>query len=328
MDDTALPQHQAAQQVTQPGYIHDADRVFTGICDGSAAVMLDADTLLVAYDELNSLFAFALSGGAPAARFDLEELLDLPSSGEIDIEAAARVGERIWWIGSHGRDSGANDAPNRRLLFATSVPSPGLQDLQLLVPPQDLTAVLLDSPSVRTVLNKAVRKRAPKEGGMNIEGLAATADAGLLLGFRSPLSDPGGMTGKALLVRLLPDDDWFSVQSISQLDLDNRGVRDIVRHDDGYVMIAGPVKSGGEFALYAWDGVSAQAEPLQQITGLHAEALVDIGDRWLLLSDDGKQRRADSETSDGVRRCDSIGKRSKAGKQHPGVFFRGSLLAK
>ena len=123
--------------------------------------MLDDATLLVAYDELNALFAFPLSGGQYTARLDLEELLDLPSSAEIDIEAATRAGDRIWWLGSHGPDRDARDAPNRRVLFATAVPSPDLQELDIIVPPQDRTDVLLVSPAVRAVLNKTVRKRAP-----------------------------------------------------------------------------------------------------------------------------------------------------------------------
>ncbi len=327
-DGPALPVHQAVPDpvVSSAAGEPAADRVYHGICDASAAVMLAGDTLLVAYDELNTLFAYPLSGGRPTARFDLDELLDLPASDEIDIEAAAHTGERIWWIGSHGLDSGANDAPNRRVLFATSVPSPDLQDLQLLVPPQDLTPVLLDSPEVRVMLNKAARRRAPKAGGVNVEGLATTAKGGLLLGFRSPLSAADGMTGKAMIVSLLPDGERFRVQSVSQLDLGDRGVRDLVSDGEGYVLIAGPVNSAAGFTVYGWDGVSAQAEPLFEVTDLHAEALVNTGERWLLLSDDGKQRRADSEADDGLRRCDSIRRRSTAGEHHPSVYFRGRLL--
>jgi hypothetical protein len=329
-DDTASPVAQSAQQVTQsgPGTTQATDLVFNGICDGSAAVMLVNDTLLVAYDELNTLFAFPLSGGKYTAHYDLDELLDLPSTGEIDIEAAARIDDRIWWVGSHGLNKRGNEEPNRRLLFATTVPSPGLQDLDLLVPPQDLTEVLLESPYIRVVLTKSVRKRAPKDGGVNIEGLAASANGGLLLGFRSPLTGKHGIRGKALLVGLMPEGDRFSVQSVSRLDLGDRGVRAIAGHDDGYVLIAGPVKSANGFSLYGWDGVSQRAELLAGIPDLHAEALVDAGDHWLVLSDDGKQPRADSESADGLRECDSVRRNSRAGESHPGVFFRGRLLAK
>ena len=38
--------------------------VYQGICDGSAAVRFGSDKLLVAYDEMNSLFVFDAEGGA------------------------------------------------------------------------------------------------------------------------------------------------------------------------------------------------------------------------------------------------------------------------
>jgi len=38
----------------------------------------------------------------------------------------------------------------------------------------------------------------------------------------------------------------------------------------------------------------------------NAEALVDIGRHWLVLSDDGKVKRSDESAADGVRSCDSI----------------------
>ena len=62
---------------------------FQGICDGSAAVKIAADTILVAYDESTSLFAFKFTGGTATARRDLNDLLDLKSAAELDIEALA-----------------------------------------------------------------------------------------------------------------------------------------------------------------------------------------------------------------------------------------------
>ena len=53
------------------------DLLFQTICDGSAAVTIGTDTILVAYDEINSLFAFSKSGGQPLASKDLDPLLEL-----------------------------------------------------------------------------------------------------------------------------------------------------------------------------------------------------------------------------------------------------------
>ena len=125
----------------------------------------------MAYDELNTLFAFDKSGGLPSARADLTALLHLESSGEIDIEAATLADGRIWWLGSHGLDSGGNIAPNRRLLFATNIPSRDLGDLQLLAGPVDLTDILLQSAEVAQRLTPAARQRPPKEGLSVLKGL-------------------------------------------------------------------------------------------------------------------------------------------------------------
>lgn len=64
-------------------------RVFHGICDGSAAVKLGHDTILVAYDEENAIYAYREGGGHAVARVDLSGLLNLTLTDEIDIEAAA-----------------------------------------------------------------------------------------------------------------------------------------------------------------------------------------------------------------------------------------------
>ena len=301
--------------------------IFKGICDGSAAVKLEGETILVAYDELNTLFAFATSGGMPTARVDLVAMLNLKTSDEIDIEAATVSGERIWWVGSHGLDKDGNDAPNRRMLFATNVPSHDLGDMKVVTGPLDLTDVLLNSVQVAKVLTVSARQRPPKKGGVSIEGLAASADGGLLVGFRSPLSGADGVSGKALVVNLLPKGGTFEVQRVSLLDLGGRGVRDIVNDGTGYMIVAGPVGSGGKFALYAWNG----ADPPQQtmsLEGLNAEGILDLGSHWLILSDDGKMKRADDEADDGDRKCDKIRKKNSLGEAHPSVFFRAEMIPK
>ena len=302
--------------------------IFRGICDGSAAVNLGDDTLLVAYDELNTLFAFDKSGGLPSARADLAAVLDLESSDEIDIEAATVASGRIWWLGSHGLDSGGNEAPNRRMLFATNIPSRDLRDLRLLAGPVDLTDSLLHSAEVAQLLTTSVRKRPPKEGGISIEGLATSADGGLLAGFRSPLSDVDGMSGKALLVNILPRGDTFEVQQAFLLDLGDRGVRAIINDGSNYLIIAGNVASGGRFALYRWSGGDSPAQHILRLDGLNAEGLVDLGSHWLVTSDDGKMQRTVDESDDDRQRCDRIRQQHRLGETHPGVFFRATMIPK
>jgi hypothetical protein len=313
---------QAGSTAAAAGSTRDAI-IFRGICDGSAAVSLGGTAILVACDELNTLFAFDQGGGKPTARKELAALLNLETSDEIDIEAATVSGERIWWLGSHGLDSGGKDAPNRRMLFATNVPSPDLEDLQLITPPLDLTDILLNSAEVAQVLTDSARKRPPKEGGVSIEGLATSADGGLLVGFRSPLTAADGMSGKALLVNLLPVGDSFEVQQAYLLDLEDRGVRGIVNDSSGYLIIAGRVASGGKYALFRWKGDSTPAQQTMPLDGLNAESVLDLGNHWLILSDDGKVMHTAGE-----QRCDRIRRKDKRGETHPDVFFRARLIPK
>ena len=309
----AFAAHVAADSIT-----------FRGVCDGSAAVKIPGNVILVGYDELNALFAFDVNGGPPLARADLVGLLGLERDGEMDLEAAASAGDRIWWVGSHGLNKRGGVEPNRRMLFATNVPTKRLEDVELLGGPWDLTEVLLQSPEVTKHLTPEVRKRPPKKGGVNLEGLAATDDGGLLAGFRSPLSE--GKSGNALIVELAPKGASFEVRKVHQLDLDDRGVREITRDRDAYVIVAGPVDSRKRAALYRWDGTAVHLR--SELKGFNAESVVDAGNHWLVLSDNGKDKRADEEADDGDRSCDKIRRKNSRGENHPNVFFEARKIAK
>ena len=66
---------------------------------GSAlfAAASDEDCVLRVYDSSNP--------GLPMSETDVTKFLepDDPEETEADIEGAARVGDRVYWIGSHGR---------------------------------------------------------------------------------------------------------------------------------------------------------------------------------------------------------------------------------
>jgi hypothetical protein len=301
--------------------------IFKGICDGSAAVKLAGETILVAYDEENTLFAFAMSGGLPTASIDLTTMLKLDTSDEMDIEAATVAGDRIWWIGSHSLDSKGDYAANRHMLFATNIPSPDLSDVKVVTKPVDITEIVLKSLTEKKILTAGARNRFAKNGGINIEGLAASADGGLHVGFRSPLSGLTGTSGNALVVSLLPTGGMFEVQKVSQLDLGDRGIRDIINNGSGFMIIAGPVSSGGEFSIYAWNGFTPPQQ-IKRLDELNAEGILDFGDHWLILSDDGKMKRMLNEAKDRDWKCDRIRRKNRYGDTHPGVFFRAKLIQK
>ena len=97
--------------------------VFRGASDASAAVAISDDTFLVADDENNVLRLYNVTKpGPPISSYDMTSFLDIdPEHPEADIEGATRVGQRIYWITSHGRNKEGKLRPNRYRFFATDI---------------------------------------------------------------------------------------------------------------------------------------------------------------------------------------------------------------
>lgn len=299
-----------------------SDGRLAGICDGSAAVRLEGGRLLVAYDEDASLYGFDGQGN-PLRAVAVGPLVGAPEGEELDLEAAAvdarSEGTIVWWIGSHGSKKDGSPAPTRQKLFATNLPDAGLTNLTVARPPVDLLPVLVAAPAVAERLGGA--DRAAKEGGLNVEALAVHPQGGLLVGLRSPLSEPGGERGTALLVHVREDAGAWSAVGAHAVDLGNRGFRDLVPRRDGWLVVAGPVGGGDDFALFAMDAafaVTPFGDPAW-VKDLRPEAVVPDGSGWLLLSDDGKVERPDASKKKGARECDAI-RKDRAGD--PEVYLR------
>jgi hypothetical protein len=142
-------------------------------------------------------------------------------------------------------------------------------------------------------LEAASQRAAEAPDGLNIEGLAATPDHRLLIGFRNPI--PGG---RALIVRLENPDEVVTSRArarlgaATQLDLGGRGIRSIERVGDVYFIVAGPPADTGTFALYRWSGQAGEAAlpmPGTVLGTLRPEALFAVPNtrRLQILSDDG-----------------------------------------
>ena len=97
--------------------------VYRGASDASAAVAIDKEMFIVADDENNILRVYkADKGGLPVFSFDMTDFLDIePEHPEADIEGATIVGQRIYWITSHGRNKEGEMRSNRYRFFATDV---------------------------------------------------------------------------------------------------------------------------------------------------------------------------------------------------------------
>jgi Protein of unknown function (DUF3616) len=275
-----------------------------GMCDASAAVAVGDDYFVVANDEDNILRVYRndVSAG-PVQSFDWSAPLDIADDDdhpEADIEAAARVGDRVYWVTSHGTNKNGKPRPNRRRFFATDlVQSDGQIRLVPVGNPYKRLLEELDAHPPLSEFNLADRGMEPPESdtGLNIEGLAPRPDGTLLIAFRNPIPD-----GKALLVPLKNPDGVVRGTQRPRLgmpillDLDGLGVR-CIQHApglDAYLIVAGSHRAGGIARLFRWSGAERETPtrmPLIGQAGANIEALVAplAEDRtdFLALSDDG-----------------------------------------
>jgi len=284
----------AAAAVLFTGGVHaQAVTLYHGMCDASAAVALDANHFVVANDEDNSLRTFRR--GQPQAVATLPLARYLGTAQESDLEGAAKVGQRIYWVSSHGRNSSAKVRTDRYRFFVTEVDAatspPTLRPRD--TPQTNVLQALVNSDTLKSWrLSDAARLAPEANGGLNIEGLADTADGQLLIGFRNPVRQ-----GKALVVTLRNPSQVASGAAAEfgpaiGLDLGGRGVRAIERLDTGYLVVAGPMADQGDFALYRWSG---QATDTPQrvwdlaFAALRPEAIFAWPQTGLvqILSDDG-----------------------------------------
>ena len=288
---------------------------FRQTCDASAAAVVADDLFIVADDENNVLRVYRTTDpNLPVLTCDLTRFLDIdPEHPEADIEAAALVGDRVYWITSHGRNRNGKIRPNRYRFFATTVK---IKNGDIAVTPvgtpcRTLVHSLLKTESMRPLqLEKAARldtpnlsKRArkvlaPKNQGLNIEGLCASHDGQTLyIGLRNPRPD-----SKALVVALKNPVPVVEKKEAPLFgdpvlwDLKGLGIRSMEYSDfhKAYFIVAGPHNQKRSFFLYRWTGrENAQPELVRKIQidadNFTPEALISFKNSpaFLLLSDDG-----------------------------------------
>ncbi len=299
-----------------------AQQVYEGVCDASAAIAVDATHFLVAEDENDVLWIYRndkpsnkpIGGG-----FDLSSRLRTDLKRESDIEGAARVGDFIYWITSHGRNRKGKLRENRNRLFATKIAGAPANLRLMWVGRYDhlirdmLTPIAWANPdapmTVQTIKlleratqphEKNARKLAPKDQGLNIEALAALPNgSGLLIGLRNPR-----LGGKALILPLMnPAALTTGKATVSRFDapillnLHGLGLRAMAYSSSRkvFLLVAGPSGSGGPFKLFQWSGIR-DAPPvlirkLQSGEGSHPEAIVIYPDTPLvqILNDEGSR---------------------------------------
>lgn len=272
------------------------------MCDASGAVALSDRRFVVADDEDNVLRVYDVEqGGAPLGGTDVSHGLKLPLkkkkkpgsvpvAPEADIEAATRLGDRAYFMTSHGRNSSGKLKPERLRFFATTAPEDG--DIEVIGEPYDgLLADLLAEPRLESFeLAKAAELPPKAPGGLNLEGMTERKEGGVWLGFRNPIPE-----GRALVVPLLNPEALITGKKARfgdpvKLDLAGLGVRSLSSHRDRYLIVAGPFDQGATSRLFTWDG-GARVEPLDRVSlaGFNPEGFFtpEGRDHIMLLSDDG-----------------------------------------
>jgi hypothetical protein len=142
-------------------------------------------------------------------------------------------------------------------------------------------------------------QHAPKEpNGLNIEGMTATSEGELLLGFRNPIPE-----GRALVVPLQNPADVVEGKPARfgeplLLDLGGRGVRAIAAAGERYWIIAGSFDGSGKSHLYSWQGGSEAPVkvPEAKFKNVNPEAVLLYpgapANEFQILSDDGTRKIA------------------------------------
>jgi len=294
--------------------------VFQGASDASAAVAVSEDMFVVADDENNILRIYEISkAGRPVSSFDMTSFLDIElEHPEADIEGATMIGNRIYWITSHGRNKDGKLRPNRYRFFAMDVlvenRSVKLQPagkpykalVHELVKTNDARRLGLDQATrFGAELKKKEREKlAPKEEGLNIEGLCASPDGvTLYIGFRNPCSKDGQSgRAKAIVIPLLNPNRIIDAGESPVFgepmlwDLNGLGIRSMEYsrfHKAFFVIAGGPDEDVG-FALYRWSGKPDSPPALERGLSLGKskftpEALIPFKNsgRLIILSDDG-----------------------------------------
>jgi Protein of unknown function (DUF3616) len=249
-----------------------ASPMYHGLCEASAAAFVDDTHFVVASDETNVLRIYRHGDEGLGIESDF---VDFTGDDKSDIEAAARVGDRIYWISSQSLNKDGEDKKKRKLFFAT--------DIIVTDGAAILKGVGFVSHSALVV--PLVKASGVDRAQLNVEGLAARPAGGLFVGLRDTASD-----GSAVVVPFLNPADVVDHEKDPafgepiKLDLEGRGIRSLELVGDEFLVVAGPVSDDGGFALFRWSGQAEDAA-----AGFRPEALLRVPgtDTIQILSDDG-----------------------------------------
>ncbi len=296
-----------------------ATRFHSGASDASTALAIDADWMFVADDENQLLRLYSrTNSGLYQGGFDFTAALALTdidggAPREVDIEASTRIGNRLFWLGSHGNQAtGSNNPrPNRRRVFATELTGSGdtaalsysgrydhlLTDL---IAWDDANGHGLGAAALGLAAASAPNVSPEIASGLNMEALTIAPDGTTaLLAFRAPRL-PTPTRTQALVIPVLQFDTLVTGAAPGSrppgsaafgtpifLDLGGRAIRSLERNGfSDYVIAAGPSGAADlpalDFRLFRWSGDPGNAPVLlsTDLTALAAggafEGIVEV----------------------------------------------------
>lgn len=284
----AIVEGAAAQS---PQRLERTTTAFRGPCEASAALPLGSGMFVVADDDKKDLRVYRMDHAGEPKKIETSKLPGLEETD--DLEGGAQIGDTLYWTTSHSSTKNGKAKPGRRLFFAVRIDPASLTATPVGKPYTRLLDDLQgDARYARYKIASAAGLPAEAPGALNIEGLAATPDDKLLIGFRSPALD-----GKALIATLNNPDGVINGQPAVfgdpvDLDLGGLGIRSLEYWPDDktYAILAGPSGASGQFRIFRWPGKAGdKPTPMDDVdlTGLIPEALFFNGDELFVLSDDG-----------------------------------------
>ncbi len=278
-----------------------------GRCDSSGSLAVDSQHFMVADDEQNVLSIYlAHTDGQAIKVFDINDYFTPNNGKEVDIEGSTTLGNLTFWITSHGTNSKGAARPQRQQFFATKLSQESWNLEQVGHSYHQLIADLIVDERLQKYNFAAAAQIAPKQpGGLNIEALAATLRQEILIGFRNPL-----IAGRAIVLKLKNPQELVlnpTARAIFgkpiELDLGGLGIRSMEYWSQlqQYLIVAGAVDGGSEFAIYLWSGDRLDSPQLVDVplpADFRPEGIVlypespvrgvnSPGQRVQLISDDG-----------------------------------------
>jgi len=265
-------------------------RVLLDTSDPSTAISVGDGFLMVADDEDDLIRLY----DSTSSSRQVNQFVPYSGnhSGEIDFEAAARKGDKVYWFGSHSNKKDGSIESSRQAVFRTTVSGSGAT-AKLTADGSYLNNASHDGLRIDMArwdaengdplnLTEAIKKGSPTAlGGFDIEGAEFSPNgSSLYLGMRSPVS-PAAVGGKAVIVPVTNIDaviDGTDAHATFAdpilLDLGGDSIRELRKNDrNEYLILSAKAPDSSDADtqhLWAWDG-QADSQPRLLTTQLPAD---------------------------------------------------------